>query len=265
MQILRIKIYQPSVQYRIPFSYQRRFTYPIPPFSTVKGFICNIMGIRKEEDFNSLIEGLSIGVFGKYESLSKEYTWLRNLSAKSHKDRFVSSTNRKNSSGFIEHPGGQMPVLSDVLNEVKLIIYFYHNNEEKIDEILKACKNPDKRISKLCLGRSEDLIVIEELKILNENDLEEKNISNIYMFTWIPEEASIFKDLLPETAKEDYISFYNNTEGTFFNLPTVYSIKEGMRVFEKFIKVKLFEGGGIPKFTFNVDKETNLPMILAKL
>lgn len=61
-QVLKIKIYQPDAHYRIPFSYQRRFTYPIPPYSTVKGLICNVMGIKSSEDerFKKLKQGLSL-------------------------------------------------------------------------------------------------------------------------------------------------------------------------------------------------------------
>ena len=43
---MRLVIYQPHAHYRVPFTYQRRHTYPIPPYSTVKGLICNVLGIK---------------------------------------------------------------------------------------------------------------------------------------------------------------------------------------------------------------------------
>jgi len=48
---LRLQLYQPHAHFRIPFSYQRRHTYPIPPYSTVIGFLSNLLGY----------EGLPVG------------------------------------------------------------------------------------------------------------------------------------------------------------------------------------------------------------
>ncbi len=93
IKALKLKIYQPSAHYRVPFSYQRRFTYPIPPFSTVKGLLCNLLGIT-DQNYGDFVEGLHIAVLGRYESLTREYTWFRNLSKKSHIDRFHTVSNR---------------------------------------------------------------------------------------------------------------------------------------------------------------------------
>jgi CRISPR-associated protein Cas5, N-terminal domain len=62
LKTLRLKIYQPQAHYRVPFTYQRRHTYPIPPYSTVIGLLCNVLGIRnlegdgepKSEDYEKL-------------------------------------------------------------------------------------------------------------------------------------------------------------------------------------------------------------------
>ncbi|MEM4314681.1 MAG: CRISPR-associated protein Cas5, partial [Thermoplasmata archaeon] len=85
MRSLKLKIYQPHAHYRIPFTYQRRHTYPIPPYSTVIGLLCNILGIRniegKEEpcmnqncscDYHKL-KNIKISICGKFESKTTEY------------------------------------------------------------------------------------------------------------------------------------------------------------------------------------------------
>ncbi|MGB9677695.1 MAG: CRISPR-associated protein Cas5, partial [Candidatus Ratteibacteria bacterium] len=46
MKVSKLKIYQPQAHYRIPFTYQRKHTYPIPPYSTIIGLLCNVLGIR---------------------------------------------------------------------------------------------------------------------------------------------------------------------------------------------------------------------------
>jgi CRISPR-associated protein Cas5, N-terminal domain len=79
MKILKLKIYQPTAHYRIPFTFARRHTYPIPPYSTVIGLICNVLGIadQKNENFEKIKNGLSLAIYGEYEFLNREYVWLR--------------------------------------------------------------------------------------------------------------------------------------------------------------------------------------------
>lgn len=88
---LKIKIYQPQAHFRIPFSYRRRHTYPVPPYSTVLGLIANVLGIRNlpgqeepcvNDNCNCLyhkLKRINIGVCGNFETKVEEYFWLRNL------------------------------------------------------------------------------------------------------------------------------------------------------------------------------------------
>jgi len=154
MKALRLKIYQPSAHYRIPFTFARRHTYPIPPYSTVIGLICNVLGIenQKNGNFEKLKNGLSLAIYGKYESLNREYVWFRSLNKEAHNERFGSPENR-----FIdqlpEHPGGQIPTRIDVLENVRLLIYIKHTDEEFLKEIEVAFNNPQQRIYPIHLGR----------------------------------------------------------------------------------------------------------------
>ena len=43
---LRLLLYLPQAHWRVPFAYQRRHTFALPPYATVIGFICNALGIR---------------------------------------------------------------------------------------------------------------------------------------------------------------------------------------------------------------------------
>ncbi len=43
---LRLVLYMPHAHWRVPFAYQRRHTLALPPFSTVIGLLCNLLGIR---------------------------------------------------------------------------------------------------------------------------------------------------------------------------------------------------------------------------
>ncbi|GLI52444.1 type I-B CRISPR-associated protein Cas5b [Thermodesulfovibrio yellowstonii] len=259
-QVLKVKIYQPDAHYRIPFSFQRRFTYPIPPFSTVKGLICNIIGIRDDNDtrLNKIRDGLSLAIYGRYETLVKEYTWFRNLEKDSHKNRFHTAENR-HLDGVPQHPGGQIPVTVDVLHNVNLLIYFYHPDNKFLQDIKNAFQNPSDRSSILHLGRAEDWLVINEIKLV---ELKRKFARQIPYFAWIPARDFVDNSFIVEA----YEDFFNSLDGNLFRLPTFYDISNNQRIFNDYVNVKLHEGGSFKRYVFFVDEsENDLPIILSKL
>lgn len=261
-KVLRVKIHQPDAHYRIPFSYRRRFTYPIPPYSTVKGFICNLLGIKNENDekFIKLKDGLSLAIYGRYENIVKEYIWFRNLEKKSHIGKFNSPSNRIIDK-TPQHPGNQIPVKIDVLHNVNLIIYIYHSSDEFLKEIVSAFKDPKERNSVIHLGRSEDWLVFEEIKMI---ELSENFVMKIPFFTWLPSEEFVNQDFM---FFDNYKSFFDGINGNIFRLPTFYTIDgNNQRIFSEYITVKLFEGGSFRKQKFYCDNELeNLPVIFANI
>ncbi|MCS7164425.1 MAG: type I-B CRISPR-associated protein Cas5b [Thermodesulfovibrio sp.] len=256
MRVLKLKIYQPQAHYRIPFTYQRRHTYPIPPYSTVKGMLCNLLGIRKgierienkisDDDMMKLkkLMQLKVSICGNFQSKSSEYIWFRNLSKNSHIERFGYSENRKVSGG-IEHPGGQMPVIIDILNDVEVVIYLFHENSGFIEIIKKSfLEEPSMRIYPLHLGRAEDFIVISEISEIDLKVLEVE--ANYDKFFWIPERIY----------KNNECNFeFNKIIGITYNLPTFYFISSGRRNFE-YARFKLNDGdlGGIRMFFDEIEK-----------
>lgn len=260
-QVLKLKIHQPDAHYRVPFSYQRRFTYPIPPYSTVKGLICNLMGIRDSDDerLKKIKEGLSLAIYGKYESIVKEYVWVRNLKEESHINKFHTIKNRV-IDNIPQHPGGQMPVTVDVLHNVNLTIYIYHPDLKFLKNIRDSFKNPSERFSTIHLGRSEDWLVFEEIRWPVE--LGQESVMNIKHFAWIPEKKFADKDFIDK----GYDNFFNSLNGNLFRLPTFYEITDtNQRIFNEYITVKLYEGGSFKRHNFYVDNSENLPVIFSKL
>ncbi len=257
---LRIKIYQPVAHYRIPFtSGARRHTYPIPPYSTVIGFLCNVLGIKNEKEEGEPCEkdncncayhklkNIKISICGNFKSKTTEYIWLRNLSKNAHIDRFGSAENRW-INGHIEHIGGQSPVLIDILNDVNHVIYVYYEDKKFLEEIANSLKNPQKRIYPLHLGRAEDWIVIEDLKLFEVKISEIE--ANYEKFFWIPEK--IFN-----SNGENF----EKVNGLIYNLPSFYKIVDGVRRFE-YIRTKLNDGD-LGDIDIYYDEEENLPLFLA--
>lgn len=265
MKLLRIKIYQPQAHYRLPFTYQRRHTYPIPPYSTVIGFLINVLGISHQdsEDFENLKQ-IKISIAGKFESKTTEYIWFRNLLKKSHEARFGYVENRF-INGHIEHPGGQSPISIDVLNEVKLVIHLAHENEIFLRKIKENLENPSHRLEILHLGRAEDWIVLEEVsEIFDINDESRvkfiRRDADYKHFFWIPESVI--------TANGDSEEYFKGMDGLLYQLPTFCTIdgydktynRHGRRNFD-YVKTKLNDGLMVNK-EFYFDKEINLPIFL---
>jgi CRISPR-associated protein Cas5t len=256
LKILKIKIYQPQAHYRIPFTYQRRHTYPIPPYSTIIGFLCNVLGIRNYKNEGEPCEHqncdcnyhklkqIKISICGYFESKTTEFIWFRNLNKEAHIDRFRNLENRY-LNGEIEHIGGQSPVYIDILNDVHLWIYIFHSNFNFLESVKKSLENPSNWIYPLHLGRAEDWVVIKNLEIINVKKEKEVICGNYNKFFWIPKSYSKEKPL-----------------GLVYKIPTFYKIKNGYRVFN-YEDVYLSEGEFTGEIKAYVDKnESELPIFL---
>ncbi|MCX7607329.1 MAG: hypothetical protein N2170_08730, partial [Bacteroidia bacterium] len=113
-----------------------------------------------------------------------EYTWLRSLSSDAHKGAFGTfpplkepkldieygavsagslfpSEGRYRAYGLPEHPGGQIPVVTDTLQEVELLIYL-QAEERVLEKLRQALLEPTPREIPH-LGRAEDMIILEEV------------------------------------------------------------------------------------------------------
>jgi CRISPR-associated protein Cas5t len=262
--ILRIRIYQPQAHYRVPFTYQRRHTYPLPPYSTVIGFLCNVLGIddQEKEEFKQLRK-IKISIAGRFESKTTEYIWFRNLAKSAHVDRFGTVENRS-VGGHIEHIGGQSPILIDVLNEVRLVIHLIHEDKRFLETLRSSLENPVRRLEILHLGRAEDWIVMEELSdVLKLCQFSVKREdANFEHFFWVPERMR-----LPESG--DGATPFDQFEGLRYCLPTFWTVEDhaetrnrhGRRIFE-YITAKLSDGLFTRK-RFLFDEACRLPIFLA--
>ena len=260
---LKIKIYQPQAHYRMPFTYQRRHTYPLPPYSTALGLIANILGIKNlpGQEEPCIREGcdcsyhklkqIKISICGRFQAKSTEYTWFRNLNRSSHLNRFGSIDNRF-VSGHIEHIGGQIPCSVDILNDVQVLVYLYHDDNNFLDEIKQRFENPiSGRFSPLHLGRAEDWIVIKELEKI---ELEVREINGNYgYFFWIPEKVF----------DEGCNLEFQNIDGLIYNLTTFYRIKDGVRNFD-YIRAKLNDGN-LGEVSTYFDSREKAPAFFANL
>lgn len=259
MKALKIKIYQPTAHYRMPFTYQRRHTYPIPPYSTVIGFLCNMLGIdyRGNEKYKEL-KKCKLSVSGKFEQKLTEYIWFRNLTKGSH-EKYFGSTETREKNGEVNHIGGQSPMRIDVLENLHLNIHLA-GDENFLRELEEYLQNPIKRLETVHLGRAEDWLVFESIQLIELEKLErDKNYNH---FFWIPQQ--IWSD-------ENVAFDFDNTNGLFYNLPVFATIKDYEQTFNRhaersfsYMRSKLNDGA-ITGMEYMYDRISDIPVFFADL
>lgn len=263
-EALRIELEMPQAHFRKPWSYKIRHTYPIPPFSTVIGLLCNILGdpeLLFKDDF-----GLS--VFSQFSSIDSSYIWLRNLKPKAHVNKYLNPQNRELRANNIEHPGGQSPVKCFVLNDVHILLYLVSDNIDIFSAIETGIKRPDKWFSHLHLGRSEDWVVLKEMKQIKIEPMEFAGKSDY--LSWIPSpNENYHADEFPQ-----YERTYETLNGRSMLIPAKYEIvvidQTPLRNFE-WKKVKILESQNYPitftshRFRYFVDDEKDLPLIFTRI
>lgn len=259
MKALRIKIFQPTAHYRMPFTYQRRHTYPIPPYSTVIGFLCNMLGIDYQGDTKyEQLKKCKLSVSGCFEQKLTEYIWFRNLSKGSH-EKYFGSTESREKNGEINHIGGQSPMRIDVLENMHLNIHIA-GNENFLLELEESLHNPINRLETVHLGRAEDWLVFESIQLVElEKSEKDKNYNH---FFWIPRHIEI-----DETIDFDF----NKAEGLFYNLPVFATIKDYDKTYNRhaerrfsYMRSKLNDGA-ITGMEYLYDDLSGVPVFLADL
>lgn len=223
INVLRIKASMPNAHFRVIHSGNPRKTYPLPPYSTVIGLLCNILGNQSKID--EMLRGpLALGILSRHAYVAQEYTWMRNLSSGAHKERYVQINNRSWQE-IPEHPGGQSPIKIEVLNEVENLIYVYHPKPSVLEEIRANITAPEKWFSHLHLGRAEDWVMVDSAEkavlMVSARAEDFKNSSSYYQ--WMPVPNSTF-GLNRYINQELYTELYQKTQGIAVLVTSTYRL-----------------------------------------
>ncbi|MCF8011637.1 MAG: type I-B CRISPR-associated protein Cas5b [Clostridiales bacterium] len=192
MKALRIKVFQDTACYKKPLSFKVGETYPLPPFSTVKGMLHAVM------DANEYIP-MNISIQGGYEYSFLEYQSHYFYKFRNREVNRVTKEIKKGKKGREEIPGEaplttkekpcndpvdykdlmvRSPIYKYSLKNVNLIIHVMAE-----DNILKKLETAFEERSFLSLGAAEYLIRIDEIKETNLYLLQEDIITkyNFYV------------------------------------------------------------------------------------
>ena len=166
MKLLKIKAHQTTANYRKPATMQNKETYPLPPYSTVIGIIHSACEFKEYINMNISIQGKEESSF---IDRTMEIEFKPNFCRKEYDEANKYYT-------VIENKDGQKTGImkricpTELLYNVDLIIHVQIADVKTLELILEKLKNPHEFLS---LGRREDLLIIDEVKII---DAEEKEV-----------------------------------------------------------------------------------------
>ncbi|ADL41488.1 CRISPR-associated protein Cas5 family [Caldicellulosiruptor obsidiansis OB47] len=200
--LLKIKIYQPFANFRKPFSYGIVDSYPLPPPSTVKGWLHNILGAKNGEYYE-----MAVSVCGRFNSISYDIQRIVKFDRLRKEDTIA-------------------PVVNEVSARVQnSIIYVTNLVDVQLCIHVNAERNVLEKIYKNIfdsywgLGRKEDLMRIDEIKFFEPRKVEYRK----YIKKRPPEIGMYLKSSTAETLMIDGIRFRLNNR--------YEKTKDGLRIF----------------------------------
>ncbi|PFP91688.1 type I-B CRISPR-associated protein Cas5 [Bacillus cereus] len=151
---LRVKLYQQTACYKKPMAQKAKETYPLPPYSTVKGFLHYVLGANELIPMEISIQGTHEG---KLFDLQIHHFY---------KSKEVTT----------------MPMHVHMLKEISLIFHV-RAEQNVLEQLQTALENINEASS---LGRREDLAVIEGVKLVMLNKRQTKEIITLKNDIYIP-------------------------------------------------------------------------------
>jgi len=205
MKALRIKAFQETACYTRPFANKVTETYPLPPYSTVKGMIHTAINATELIPF-------SLSIQGDYETMIVDY----------RKTYFVKKSTVNMPIIFdglaVEIPSlpdmTSMPLYTHMLYNVKLVFHI-KATEKILQEMMASFQRLE---THLALGRHEDLLRIDEVKMVDLSELDLFTGKELKHSMYIPTSKVV----------EDEIS-----TGIPYLLNWTYKIKHGIREWDK--------------------------------
>ncbi|WP_339288767.1 type I-B CRISPR-associated protein Cas5b [Ureibacillus sp. FSL K6-0786] len=200
MKLLRLKLFQETACFLKPFAYKVGETYPLAPFSTVKGMLHAVLGATEYIPMNISIQGQS-------ESFMIDYQ--RKFMYKKAEVPPIVTTD-----GLPEAPLPDsklyttMPMYQHLLFNVEHVI---HVDAE--ETILNELYNKFHQLSTtISMGRWEDIVRIDEVRFVEADYQKMKSVK--------------YNQYVPKTEEK---VFFNLSNSVYFRLPRKYEINNGIR------------------------------------
>ena len=221
MKAIKLIARQTLASYRKPSSMQIKESYPLPPYSTVIGMIHNACGFLEYVDMDISIQG---NYYSKVNDLYTRYEFKPGYYEKDRHSIKITDTTGK-STGIVKGPAS-----IELLNDVDLIIHIAPKHEEKIEEIYEGLRKPKEY---LCLGRREDLLVIEKVEIVEIKEIILEKDCKLKYDAYVPLDYFDMDDV------DDISTIYK------LNKKYIINPKTNIRFWEKQVLVRHFSNQSI--------------------
>ncbi|OEH93022.1 type I-B CRISPR-associated protein Cas5b [Bacillus solimangrovi] len=160
MKALRLKLFQETACYKKPHAFKVAESYPLPPFSTVKGMLHALLNAK------SFIP-MKLCIQGNYDTIISDYQ-THYFFKKNHTNEFALTTDGLAVSRDYSDIT-TMPIYMHMLYHVQLVIYV-QAEEQVLYDLKEAFYSTDNHIS---LGRHEDLVRVDECEIVHLEEPED--------------------------------------------------------------------------------------------
>ena len=178
-EVLGVKIFQPFSQFRNPLTFFYAQTYPLPPKSTIIGFIQNLLGRYYDND----LWDIKVSVHGGFSTYFWNYQNL--IKGDVSIVKFYGKTilfNRNRPLYFFPIKSQRTPVYQQELFNGHYYIFF-KGDKETVTDIKITLENPP---FVLRMGRAEDVVFVEDIYVegvnlvYRENDTEGDTVRPTY-------------------------------------------------------------------------------------
>lgn len=160
MKALRLKLFQETACYKKPMAFKVSETYPLPPYSTVKGMLHSVLDAKE-------FIPMQISIQGDYDTLMVDYQ-KHYFFKKANTNEFVLTLAGLDTD--IEPKDiSSMPIYTHMLYNVNLLIHV-QAEEVILKELVGSIFNGSTHLS---LGRWEDLVRVDECEIVDLTENEE--------------------------------------------------------------------------------------------
>ena len=229
MKAIRIKLQQDLVNYKKPTSFQLKETYPLPPYSTVIGMIHSLCRFEKYHDMKVSVQGK---YFSKVNDLYTRYEFKSGMKYEAARHQIKAG----------DYGISRGISTAELLVDVELILHIIPDDQNLIKEIEGALIKP---IEYPSLGRREDLVVLNEVKIV---EVEEKKLDRSKRIG-VDYSAYIPIELLDSIALRNRIQGVS-VSGTRYHITKNYELenhgnKKSPKYFRKWNKVGVLYGSNI--------------------
>lgn len=244
---IRLKLYQNMVNYKKPTSFQLKESYPLPPYSTIIGmvhFLCDYRDYKK----------MDISIQGKYHSKVNDlYTRYEFKNAMKYDEK-------RHQLKVGDYGVGRGVSTVELLTDVELLIHIIPQDQSLIGEIENAFIYPREYPS---LGRREDLVTIEEVKVVDvfRGELS-KSLKGVEEYSaYIPIDVIENEDI---KSKNQEVGI--STSGTRYNINKDYKLenqgtKKSPKVFRIWNKKEVLYASNlvaIRKREVNIDEDNHI-------